>query len=217
MENFELNAEARDDMGKGASRRLRRAGKFPAIVYGSSKAPRTVAVNHNEMLLHLQNEAFYSHVLTLNVAGAREQVVLKDMQRHPSHPTILHADFLRVDATHKLTMQVPIHFTNEDKCPGRKLSNGLIQHHITDLEISCLAKDLPEFIEVDLGTTEVGDIIQVGDVQLPEGVELTPNTVLEQPVVSVTQAMAEEVDEEEGEEGGEAGGEAEGESEPDNE
>lgn len=208
MENFELNAAGRDDMGKGASRRLRRAGMFPAIVYGSDKPPRTVAVKHSEMLLHLQNEAFYSHVLTLNVDGTPEQVVLKDMQRHPSHPTILHADFLRVDATHKLTMQVPIHFTNEEKCPGRKLSNGLIQHHITELEISCLAKDLPEFIEVDLGDTEVGEIIQVGDVKLPPGVELTPNTTLEQPVVSVTKATAADVGAEVGEEEGEAEGES---------
>lgn len=203
---IEIPGDARQDVGKGASRRLRRAGKFPAIIYGADKDPRPVAIGHTDMLLHLENEAFYSHVLTLRLPDGEEQVVLKDLQRHPAKPAVLHADFQRVDAEHKLTMQVPIHFINEESCPGRKLGGGLIQHHITELEISCLPKDLPEFIEVDLSETQLGEIIHLADVRLPAGVELSGSIPGEQPVVSVTKAGTVRGEDEEGEaEGGEEG------------
>ena len=207
MEDFVINAEKRDEQGKGASRRLRRAGKFPAIVYGADKEPRTLAVNHNEMLLHLESEAIFSHVLTLAMPEGKEQVVLKDLQRHPSKPVVLHADFLRVSAKQKLTMPIPLHFINEDQCPGHTMSGGLIQHHLNELEVSCLPRDLPEYIEVDMGEAELGDTIHVSDVKLPAGVELTASHDPEDSVASVTMAQTMEEPEEEEAEAPEAAAE----------
>jgi large subunit ribosomal protein L25 len=173
MSNFEIVAETRDAKGKGASRRLRRDGKVPAILYGARSEPVAIQLAHNDMLLKSENEAFYSTVLTLKLDGSAEKVVIKDMQRHAYKPTIVHLDFQRVDESEELTMRVPIHFTNEDRCVGVKTGGGLLSHMLTELEITCLPKDLPEYIEVDVGSLELGDAVHLGDVTMPEGVAIT--------------------------------------------
>jgi len=174
MENlFEVQAELRTDGGKGASRRLRHAGNVPAIIYGGSDAPMSVAIDHNRFLRHLQEEAFYAHILTLNVDGKKQQVVLKDLQRHPANDNkIMHADFLRIDADHAMTMTVQLHFLGEDVAPGVK-AGGLVSHLMTDVEISCLPKDLPEYIEVDVSALDLDHSIHLSEITLPEGVTLT--------------------------------------------
>jgi len=174
MENlFEVQAELRSDEGKGASRRLRHAGKVPAIVYGADEAPVSIALDHNQFLRHLAEEAFYAHILTLNVDGKKSQVVLKDLQRHPaSDVKIMHADFLRVDAKHAMTMVVPLHFTGEDVAPGVK-SGGIVSHLMSDVEVSCLPQDLPEYIEVDISKLELDGSIHLSELALPKGVTLT--------------------------------------------
>ena len=170
---FEVQAELRTDLGKGASRRLRHAGRVPAIVYGSDEAPTSVTVEHNKFLRHLAEDAFYSHILTLNVDGKKQQVVLKDLQRHPaSDVKIMHADFLRVSANHALTMNVPLHFNGEDVAPGVK-SGGLIAHLMSEVEISCLPKDLPESIDVDVAGLDMDETIHLSELVLPAGVVLT--------------------------------------------
>lgn len=170
-EIFNIEAESRSDVGKGASRRLRHAGRVPAIVYGAHQDPQMVTLSHSEMIQHLEHEAFYSHILNLNIDGKGEQVILKDLQRHPAKPFIMHVDFLRVSAKEKIKTHVPVHFINEAKAPGVK-KGGIASHHLTDLEVSCLPKDLPEFIEVDMVAMELGDIILMSALSLPKGVEL---------------------------------------------
>ena len=172
METFEIIAEPREDMGKGASRRLRREGKVPGIVYGANKDAASIMVKQNEIYHHLENEAFYSHILTLQVGKAKEKVVLKDLQRHPYKPVVLHLDLLRVDENETLTMRVPLHFLNEDICIGVKEGGGVVSHVITDLEIICLPKDLPEYIEVDMAEINLGEGIHLTDLKLPEGSEI---------------------------------------------
>lgn len=174
MENlFEVQAELRTDGGKGASRRLRHAGNVPAIIYGGSDAPMSVSIDHNRFLRHLQEEAFYAHILTFVVDGKKQQVVLKDLQRHPAKDTkIMHADFLRIDANHAMTMTVQLHFLGEDVAPGVK-AGGLVSHLMTDVEISCLPKDLPEYIEVDVSALDLDHSIHLSEITLPEGVSLT--------------------------------------------
>jgi large subunit ribosomal protein L25 len=169
---FEVQAELRTDLGKGASRRLRHAGNVPAIVYGSEEAPISITVEHNMFLRHLDEDAFYSHILTLNVDGKKQQVVLKDLQRHPaSDVKIMHADFLRVSANHALTMNVPLHFNGEDVAPGVK-EGGLLAHLISEVEISCLPKDLPEAIDVDVSSLAMDETIHLSELVLPAGVTL---------------------------------------------
>ena len=186
---FVISAQSRADAGKGASRRLRRLEKkVPAIVYGANKDPQNISVEFKDLVQALENEACYSHVLTLNVDGTDEQVVLKDLQRHPSKSFPMHADFLRVDTTHKLTMNVPLHFINEASCVGVKQHGGVITHQMSDVEVLCLAKDLPEYIEVDLADADVGTIIHLSDIKLPAGVEIKSLQLGEDhdlPVVSV--------------------------------
>ncbi len=169
---FVLTAELRTEQGKGASRRLRRTGRVPAILYGAGKEPVPLSVNHNELLRHLENEAFYSHILTIDVGGKKEQAVLKDLQRHPAKPFILHLDLMRVSAGEKIRVNVPLHFVGEDVAPGVKIGGGIVNHAITEVEISCLPKDLPEYIEVDLSRLELGESLHLSDLQLPPGVEL---------------------------------------------
>ena len=173
---FEINAQPRSDMGKGASRRLRRQGLVPGIVYGAHRDPEMLSLVHSDMIQHLEHEAFYSHILTLNVGDNKgQQVILKDMQRHPSKPFILHMDFQRVSADEKIRTHVPLHFINEATAVGVKMG-GVVSHHLPDVEISCLPKDLPEYIEVDLAEMEIGDITLMSGLKLPEGVELTALT-----------------------------------------
>ena len=170
-EDFVLDAQARDDLGKGASRRLRRLeGLVPGIVYGGSKNPVNISINHKDLLKHLENEAFYSHIISLNIAGKAEDVILKDLQRHPSKTQVLHADFLRVSKSTKLHTNVPLHFINEATSKGVKLQGGKVVHNLVQLEVSCLPANLPEFIEVDLGEMEVGQILHISDLKLPKGV-----------------------------------------------
>ena len=173
MEKFEIAAVTRADRGKGASRRLRREGKFPAVVYGGHADPVAITLDHNDILLHTAHEAFYSHILTLKLDGKVERVVVKDMQRHVYKPRIHHMDLLRVSETEVLNMRVPIHFINEDTCVGVKVGGGVISHQMSDVEITCLPKDLPEFIQVDLKDMNVGDTVHIGELALPEGVAVT--------------------------------------------
>ena len=170
--SFELNAEPRNDTGKGASRRLRRAGKVPAILYGGDEEPRALTLNHNELLRNLDHEAFYSHILTVNVGGAGTRAVMRDLQRHPSKPTILHVDLLRVSATETLRMHVPLHFLGEDIAPGVKLGGGRVMHELIEVEVECLPQNLPEYIEVDIAGLQLNDSLHLSDLKVPEGVTL---------------------------------------------
>jgi large subunit ribosomal protein L25 len=188
MNQFEVTAEVRQDLGKGASRRLRHAGKVPAIVYGAGKEATSLTLRHSEMLRHLENEAFYSHILSLKIGDQVEQVVLKDLQRHPAKPIIMHADFMRVSETEKITMHVPLHFLNETACVGVKQGGGVVSHQMVELEIRCLPKDLPEFISVDLLNLQLGQMIHLSELQLPAGVEipaLIHGTEHDLPVVTI--------------------------------
>jgi large subunit ribosomal protein L25 len=170
--DFTLQAKGREDTGKGASRRLRRlAGEVPAIVYGGKKNPAKITLTHKDVAKALENEAFYSSIVALNIDGSSEDVIIKDVQRHPAKKIILHMDFFRVSKTTVLQTKVPLHFINEDTCPGVKLGGGIVAHTMTDIEIQCLPKNLPEYIEVDMGEVDVGDIVHISDITLPEGVE----------------------------------------------
>jgi len=174
MQNrFEVTAEPRSMQGKSASRRLRRTGKVPAILYGAGKEPASIQLDHNEMLLHTEHEAFYSHILSLKfTSGAEEKVVLKAMQRHPVRPLILHVDFLRINEAEELTLRVPLHFVNEDSAPAIKTNGGVVSHHMSDIEVMCLPKDLPEYIEVDLMDVAIGDTVHLSELKLPAGVRI---------------------------------------------
>ncbi len=171
QENFEIEAVSRSDQGKGASRRLRREGMVPGIIYGGGKDPQMIATQHNVLLQHLDQEAFYSHILTVKVDGASQKVVLKDLQRHPAKPFVLHLDLLRVAEGDRIKMHVPLHFLNEDTAPGVK-AGGQVSHTLTDVEVICEARDLPEFIGVDMGAMDLGATIHLSDLVLPNGVTL---------------------------------------------
>jgi len=214
--DFQLNAKARNDMGKGASRRLRRLAKeVPAIIYGGKKNPQNISLVQNTLEHALDNEAFYSHIITLDVEGKTEDVILKDVQRHPAKPIILHVDFLRVSKTQKLHTKVPIHYINEDICAGVKLSGGNISRSMNELDITCLPADLPEYLEVDVAEVEIGQILHISDITLPKGVEsveLNHGEEHDLPIFTVNKpkAVVEETEETEAPEGE---GESEGEGE----
>jgi large subunit ribosomal protein L25 len=170
-DQFEVQAELREDTGKGASRRLRRlAGKVPAIIYGGDKDPQSLTLVRKDIEKSLENEAFYSQVLEVNVAGEVQKAILKDLQRHPAKNNVMHADFLRIDEKVVIKVNVPIHFLNEEDCAGVKMEGGMIQHQATDIEVSCLPSDIPEYIEVDMLEVITGQIIHLSEVTLPEGV-----------------------------------------------
>lgn len=169
---FELEASSRTEVGKGASRRLRRLkGKIPGIVYGGKNAPTNIMLDHDDLWHHLENEAFFSHIINLKIDGQGQDVLLKDLQRHPAKNLVLHADFLRVDKTQSIVVNVPLHFINEETCIGVKMQGGRVSHNINELEIRCLPGDLPEFIEVDMQEVETGQVVHISDIKLPEGVE----------------------------------------------
>lgn len=180
--NFEVIAQPRATAGKGASRRLRRTGLVPAIVYGAHLEPEMVTVSHNELLKHLEHESFYSHVLDLKIGDVASKVVLKDMQRHPAKPFILHVDFMRVSQDEKIRMVVPIHFLNEEKSKCVKIG-GQASHKITEVEVLCFPKDLPEFIAIDMTEMDIGDIVHLSELALPDGVELAHQPDSDEPVV----------------------------------
>jgi large subunit ribosomal protein L25 len=169
---IEVNATKRAAQGTGASRRLRNAGRVPGILYGGVAQPQSIEIDHNELFQHLRKEAFYSSVLTLKVEGAEEMCLLRDVQRHPFRPLILHVDFQRIDASHKIHQKVPLHFVNAEIAPGVKLDGGMVQHVMNEVDVRCLPKDLPSFIEVDLCKLEAGHSMHVTELKLPEGVEV---------------------------------------------
>ena len=197
--SFELNAEPRADTGKGASRRLRRTGKSPAIMYGGNKDPESLTLNHNEVIRNLGNEAFYSHILTVNVGGSKTRAVLRDLQRHPSKPFVQHMDLQRVSEAEKLRMNVPLHFIGEEDAPGVK-AGGMVSHEIIEVEIECLPRDLPEYVEVDVSGLDIGDSLHLSDLKMPEGavlLELARGEGHDLGVVSVhAKRVVEEIEEE---------------------
>jgi large subunit ribosomal protein L25 len=172
MSEFTLNAQARNDLGKGASRRLRRnANLIPAVIYGGNKEPASISLENREVARLLLNDAAFSSILTLNIDGKKESVLIKDLQRHPAKSFVLHADFIRVIAGQKLTTLVPVVLLNEDSCVGVKLGGGDIFRLATEIEVTCLPKDLPDAIEVDMANIEVGQIVHLDEITAPKGVE----------------------------------------------
>jgi large subunit ribosomal protein L25 len=183
-ETFEVIAKNRTDAGRSASRRLRKEGRVPGIVYGAQREPTMISVDHNELTKQLEHESFYSHVLNLNLEGSTEKVVLKDLQRHPARPFVIHIDFQRISSEKRIRMHVPVHFINEALCPGSK-KGGTVTHNIIELEVSCLPQDLPEFIVVDMVELDLGHTVHVSDLKLPAGVELSHTLDPRAPVVSI--------------------------------
>ena len=168
----EIKVERREGAGKGASRRLRHTDKVPAIVYGGGLDPVAIQLSHNDVWLAQQNEWFYSSILDLSLGGDVQQVLLRDIQRHPARARILHLDFQRVMANEAIRLSVPLHFLNEETSPAGKTSGVIIMHELTELEVACLPGDLPEFIDVDLAALKEGDVIHLSDLKLPKGVEI---------------------------------------------
>jgi len=197
--NFTINAKSREDTGKGASRRLRRlTGEVPAIIYGGKKDAEKISILHKDITKALENDAVYSSIISLSIDGKAEDTIIKDIQRHPAKQIILHMDFLRVSKTTKLQTRVPLNFINEDICVGVKLGGGLIAHTMTDIEISCLPKDLPESIDVDMAEVDVGQIVHLSDLTLPDGVEsvsLSQGADYDLTVATVNKQKAVEIDE----------------------
>jgi large subunit ribosomal protein L25 len=183
---IEVNAQKRIKQGTGASRRLRREGKTPGIIYGGKQPAVVIELDHNALFHQLRQEAFHASVLTLNLDGAKEQVLLRAVNMHPFRSEVQHVDFQRVLADVKIQMKVPLHFINAEQSPGVKLSGGLVSHVISDLEIRCLPADLPEYIEVDLKDMALGDIVHVKDLKMPNGVEAVLHGS-ENPTVAVVQ------------------------------
>ncbi|WP_386079262.1 50S ribosomal protein L25/general stress protein Ctc [Vreelandella sp. F11] len=208
MSDFILKASVRNDLGKGASRRLRRANQqVPAVVYGGEKGAQSISVEKTAFYKAIEDESFFSSVIKLMIEGKEEQVVVRDLQRHPFKPLLTHADFLRVDATHEITINVPLHVTGEEKCVGIKDQGGELHVLANEVAISCLPKDLPDFIEVDISAVELGTTLHLSDLTLPAGVtsvDLSHGEEHDNAVLSITKvkvrAEAEEDGESEGEE-----------------
>jgi len=172
MSEHSIKATGRKDEGKGASRRLRHAAKIPAIVYGGQSAPKSIQLEHEKTWIASQNEWFYSSILSLDIDGQVERVLLRDMQRHPFKQQIMHLDFQRVSENEALRASVPLHFVNVEKSPAGKAADVVVTHELNEIQVSCLPKDLPEFIEVDLSNLNAGDTIHLSQVKLPQGVEV---------------------------------------------
>ncbi len=206
-QEFLIEAFPRGDQGRGASRRLRREErKIPAIIYGGKKEAVSISIWHNELKKALENEAFFSHVLTIELEGKKESVILKDLQRHPYKPLLTHADFLRVDKDHEIHVNVPLHFLNEESAPAIKLQGGVANHQINEVEVICLPQNLPEFLEVDMAEVEMDQVVHLSDLKLPKGVRVAALLQGEDhdlPVVAIHKPRGAKVDDEaeEGEEG----------------
>ena len=196
---FELNAQARTLQGSGASRRLRRANKVPGIIYGGSAAPEMIEIPHNDLLLALRKEAFPSSVISINLAGKAQTVLLRDAQMHAYKPLVLHVDFQRVDATHAVHQKVPLHFINADLAPGVKLGGGTVSHAMNDIDVTCLPQDLPAFIEVDLKELQAGQTLHVSQLVFPQGVKPIVHGSDDPVVVAITAKRAAAAEGEEGE------------------
>jgi large subunit ribosomal protein L25 len=191
---FEFVAEARSGVGSIAAKAVRREGKVPAVIYGGESAPEMLVLDHNEIVKHLAHEAVYSHVLDIKIGSKTEKAVLKHIQRHPAKPIILHLDFLRVDASHKLKVHVPLHFINEAISIGVK-KGGIVNHTMSDVEVLCMPSALPEFIEVDLSTVDVGATVHLSDLVLPAGVEIVAlhqGAEHDHPIAQIVKARASE-------------------------
>ena len=171
-DTFDLVAELREDQGKGASRRLRQTGKVPAIIYGAGRPPRALMFEQHKVLKKLENEAFYSSILNIKVGDKSQAAILKDLQRHPSKPIIMHMDFQRVLDDVEIRMNVPLHFLNEDTAIGVKKSGGAVSHLMNDVEVQCLPKNLPEYLEIDIAALELDEMLHLSDIKLPAGVEI---------------------------------------------
>ncbi|MEO0366932.1 MAG: 50S ribosomal protein L25/general stress protein Ctc [Pseudomonadota bacterium] len=188
-DNTDLVAEFREDQGKGASRRLRKEGKVPAILYGAGRPPCAISLQHNKLLRALEDESFYSSVLNIQVGDKNQEAILKDLQRHPAKQQILHVDLQRIVAGEAIRMNVPLHFVGEDVAPGVKMQGGVVSHLINEVEVVCLPKHLPEYLEVDVSALDIDSIIHLSEVPLPKGVEipsLAQGDDYDQPVVSIS-------------------------------
>ena len=172
MSEHKISATGREAAGKGASRRLRRVASIPAVLYGGNAAPQSIQLEHEKTWLASQNEWFYSSILDMELDGKVQKVLLRDMQRHPYKQIIMHLDFQRVDENQALRVKVPLHFLNQEKSPAGKTAGVLILHELNEIEVSCLPKNLPEFIEIDLSTLAIGDIVHLSEIKLPTGVEI---------------------------------------------
>lgn len=201
--NIELLAEDRSDKGKGASRRLRREGKVPAILYGGRREPRALTLDHASLGHHLENEAFYSSILTVTVGDKSQPCVIKDLQRHPSRPRVMHVDLQRVLEDEEIRVRVPVHFINEDRCVGVKTQGGAVSHLMNEIEVSCLPRHLPEYIDVDVAELELDQSVILSQLDLPEGVsipQLAQGEEFDQPVVAVSRIKQVVIEPEEEEE-----------------
>ena len=196
IKTHEIKAQSRKDEGKGASRRLRHASFVPAVVYGAGQAPQSIQIEHNTILLAAKHEWFFSSVLDLNVDGSVQKVLVRDWQKHPFKQLMMHMDFLRVDENVAIRVSVPLHFLNQEKSAAGKTSGVVISHNLTEVEISCLPKDLPEFIELDLGELNPGDIVHLSELKLPANVEIVALHLGESHDIAVVTAntVQEEVD-----------------------
>ena len=170
---IEVTATPRGVQGRGASRRLRHSGRVPAILYGADKAPQNIELDHNELAQHLKHESFHASILSLSVEGEKHQVLLRDVQMHPWRAQVLHVDFQRVARDRKIHMKVPLHYLNQEIAPGVKTGGGAVNHVLSEIDVSCLPDDLPEFIEVDLSNLQLGHSIHLSELTLPKGVEST--------------------------------------------
>ncbi len=190
--SFELVAEFRETQGKGASRRLRHEGKVPAILYGGHSEARALTLSHQKLAIMLENERFYSTILSLKVGDQTQAAILKDVQRHPYKNAIVHIDFQRVEDNEKIRMSIPLHFVGASVAPGVKTQGGMVSHMRNEVEVSCLPKDLPEFIEVDLSGLSINESIHLSQLKIPDGVELIALAKEDAAVVAIHSPRAEE-------------------------
>ena len=229
---IEINAKERKSKGTGASRRLRHEGTTPGILYGGVKDSISLEIDTKELFMQFRHEAFHASILTLNLEGKKESVILRDFQMHPVRNNIQHIDFQRINENEKISVKVPFHFINEETAPGVKIEGGLVSHIMTEIDISCLPKDLPQYIEVDLGELAMGESIHLSEVTVPEGVELTsltdendpaitsiskPKVVVEEEIVAEASEEGEEGEEVEGSESSDDSGSDAGEGKSDDE
>jgi large subunit ribosomal protein L25 len=188
---IEVNATTRGVQGRGASRRLRHGGRVPGTLYGAGKPAQNIELDHKDLAQHLKHESFHASILTLSVAGEKQQVLLRDVQMHPWRAQVLHVDFQRVARDRKIHMKVPLHFLNQEIAPGVKTGGGAVNHVLSEIDVSCLPDDLPEFIEVDLSNLQLGHSIHLSELQLPKGVESTQLRSSDAVVVTIVMPRAE--------------------------
>lgn len=190
-DSIEIQAEVRADEGKGASRRLRRLeGKTPGVIYGGNQPATSISLIRKDLEKNLESESFYTALLSVRVDGKAETAILKDVQRHPAKGFAMHVDFLRVEADKEITISIPLHFINEEKCKGVKMSGGMIQHQQTDIEVQCLPGNIPDYVEVDMLDLDIGDIIHLTDLRMPEGVVSTALALGEEHDLAIAAVIA---------------------------